>query len=539
MKIGANLLYDIGWLRQEGIEVAGELFDVQYAEALLDERARVSLEVLGQKYLGRGKESEPLYRWCSGYYGGPINGSQRANIYRAPARLVGPYAEMDADLPIHLAERLHPLLIKEGLWDLFEMECGLIRFILEMRWRGVKVNIEKAAQLYDLLAIQEKEKHRELENLIGSPVDINAAASLTKAFDKLGLSYPLTAKGSPSFTANFLEQLEHPVGELIREIRKVNKIRTTFIKSYLLDSHINGRIYCQFHPLRDEEGGTRSGRYSSSTPNLQNIPVRDPVLAPLLRGLFIPEDGHKGWKRFDASQIEYRFLAHFAVGPSGDEVRRRYQTDPKTDYHQLIMDLIKEMTGIALPRKMAKNINFGFIYGMGKTLLAKVLNLPRKEATALFDAYHKGAPFARATMDEASQEAARTGVIETILGRKSRFDLWEPIGHQEGPALPYRLAKEAYHNIQRAFLHKALNRNLQGSAADWMKMGTWKCYKDGVYLRTGFPKLTVHDELDFSDPGSCDEAFLHMKRTMEKAIPLKIPIIVDEETGTDWGHLKK
>ena len=539
-KVGANLMYDVGWLRHEGVTVAGELVDVQYAEALLDERAEVALEVLAQKYLGEGKESSLLYRWCADFYGGKPNSAQRANIYRSPPRLVGPYAESDADLPMRVAIAMYPHLVREGMMELFRMECDLIPMLIDMRFAGVTVNIPRAEELRDTLAAREKIEEAKLSNLVGFRVDINSADTLAKAFDKVGLGYNKTAKGKPSFTKDFLKSVQHPVADHIREIRKLSKLRGTFVESYILNSHVNGRVFGQFHPLRGDEGGTRSGRFSSSTPNLQNLPSRDDELAPLVRGLFIPDPGHQQWRKYDYSQIEYRFLAHFAVGPMSDEIRAIFNADPDTDYHVMTQELVHRQTGQLLDRKPIKNINFGLIYGMGVDKLAGGLGLTVKAGKELFAAYHKGAPFAKATMEACSEEARDTGIIKTILGRKSRFDLWEPQSWgSEGIALPYEKAILQYGQIRRAYTHKALNRRLQGSAADMMKMAMWKCYKDGIFNETGIPRLTVHDELDFSDPGGKAAAFREMKHILENAMPLRIPIKADCDVGPDWGHVEE
>lgn len=539
-KVGANLMYDVGWLRHEGVTVAGELVDVQYAEALLDERAEVALETLAQKYLGEGKESSLLYRWCADFYGGKANGTQRANIYRSPPRLVGPYAESDADLPLRVAVAMYPHLVREGMVDLFRMECDLIPMLIDMRFAGVTVNIPRAEELRETLTEREKLEAAKLRNLVGFDVDINSAETLARAFDKVGLGYNKTAKGKPSFTKDFLKAVQHPVADHIREIRKLAKLRGTFVESYILNSHVDGRVFGQFHPLRGDEGGTRSGRFSSSTPNLQNLPSRDDELAPLVRGLFIPDPGHHQWRKYDYSQIEYRFLAHFAVGPMSDEIRAIFNADPNTDYHVMTQELVHRQTGQLLDRKPIKNINFGLIYGMGVDKLAGSLGLSVKAGKELFSAYHKGAPFAKATMEACSEEARDTGIITTILGRKSRFDLWEPQGWgSEGLALPYEQAILKYGQIRRAYTHKALNRRLQGSAADMMKMAMWRCYKDGVFAETGIPRLTVHDELDFSDPGGKDAAFREMRNILENAMPLRIPIKADCDIGPDWGHVEE
>lgn len=538
-KVGANLLYDVGWLAQEGVRVCGELVDVQYAEALLDERAEVALEVLGQKYLGEGKQSNLLYQWCSDFYCGAAGSNQRANIYRAPPRLVGPYAESDADLPLRVATVIFPKLVAEGLLDLFRMECALIPLLVAMRMAGVSVNISRAEELRETLAKREALEVEKLTALAGVHVDINSADSLAKAFDRAGLAYNKTPKGKPSFTKDFLKTVEHPIADSIREIRKLSKLRGTFVESYILNSHVDGKVYGQFHLLRGDEGGTRSGRLSSSTPNLQNLPSRDDELAPLVRGLFIPDPGHLQWRKYDYSQIEYRFLIHFAVGPGSDEIRAYFNTHPDTDYHDRTRDLVHEETGILLDRRPIKNINFGLIYGMGVDKLSYGLGLTPAKGKELFAAYHKGVSFAKPTMEACSEEAAATGVITTILGRKSRFDLWEPgVWGSEAIALPYDKAILKYGNIRRAYTHKALNRRLQGSSADLLKKAMLRCWEDGIFAETGVPRLTVHDELDFSDPGGKDEAFREMQRVLETAIPLRIPVRADGEVGPDWGHVK-
>lgn len=537
-KVGANLLYDLGWLRSEGVEVAGELVDVQYGEALLDESARVSLETLAQKYLGEGKDTNLLYQWCADYYGGKPTGKQRANIYRAPPRLVGPYAESDADLPLRVAVKMYPELERFGLLDLFRMECELIRLLLDMRFSGVTVDIEHAEKLRDVLSDKARIEREKLKHLVGFDVDINSPEALARVFDQIGLRYNRTPKGAPSFTKEFLTSLQHPVADHIREIRKLDKLKTTFVESYILNSHIDGKVYGQFHLLRGDDNGTRSGRLSSSTPNLQNIPSRDNELAHLVRAAFIPDRGHACWRVYDYSQIEYRFLAHFAVGPMSDEVRAIFRDDPNTDYHLMTQALIRKQTGIELDRKPTKVINFGLIYGMGVDALCAELGIKVSEGKKLFGSYHEGIPYAKATMEACSNEASETGVITTILGRRSQFNLWEPSRWgTEKPALPYHLAIREYGSIRRAYTHKALNRKLQGSAADLMKVAMLRCHRDGVFKATGVPRLTVHDELDFSDPGGREEAFKEMRHILETALTLRVPVKADCAMGPDWGHV--
>jgi len=543
-KVGANLIYDVGALRSEGIEVAGELVDVQFAEALLDERALVNLEVLSRKYLGEGKVAEVVKQWCKDFYG-TSDKVWRKDLYRAPPRLVGPYGEGDADLPIRLAPILHEKLASQGLVDLFRMECELIRLLVDMRYAGVTVDIEEATQLRDELEGEATRLNRELDNLAGVQVSVNAPASIVKAFDKVGLPYPRTKGGKPSFKKDYLEKLDHPVPKLITEIRHLHKIRGTFLESYILNSNVNGKIYCSFHPLRGDDGGTRSGRFSSSNPNLQNIPVRS-ELGKKVRRAFTIDPGHERWRKYDYSQIEYRFLVHYAVGPGSDEARLRYITNPATDYHAFTQELIEKELNQKLDRRPVKNVNFGLVFGMGEEKLAHDLKLGEKAAKHFLEAYHRGVPFVKPTMRWAMNQASSTGVIQTILGRRSRFDLWEPDSWGRGdedraPALPYGEAILHYGKVKRAYQHKALNRLLQGSAADLAKMAMLKCYKSGVFAVTGVPRLMVHDELDFSDPGGhvVDEAFREMRHIMETAIPLRIPVLAGLDVGPNWGGVKE
>lgn len=547
-KVGANLIYDIGWLKQEGVEVAGELVDVQFAESLLSERARVSLDILGLKYLGEGKESNVLYQWLSDYYGGTLGGKQRKNIYRAPARLVGPYAESDADLPLRLAPILYKLMLQENLVDLFRLECALIPLTVAMRFKGVRIDLNKAEQLQEILSIREQEVQAKLDRTVGFQVETTKPDSIAKAFDSMGFTYNRTATGQPSFTKKFLENVKNPVTDAINDIRKLRKLRGTFIESYILGAHINGRIFCQFHPLRGDEGGTRSGRWSSSTPNLQNIPARDEELAPLIRGLFLPDEGHKQWRKYDYSQIEYRFLIHYAVGPGADEARSKFINDPNTDYHDYTMDLVIPYAGwdVSTPekrkhkRRPIKNINFGLVYGMGEGKLAGDLGLTRKEGKSLFGAYHTALPFVKATMEESSNEIQNTGFITTILGRRSRFDLWEPEGYgRDDIPLPYEAAVSTYGwNLKRSGAHKAINRRLQGSSADLIKKAMLDAWNAGIFDYIGVPPLTVHDELDFSDAGGKEDGWEALHHTLEHAIPLRIPVKAECEVGPDWGHVK-
>lgn len=553
-KIGANLLYDVGWLTEENIFVNGPLHDIQFAEALLTETGNVALEWLAQKYLGEGKTSQELYEWLAVYCGGKPNDKQRANIWRAPPSLVGPYAESDASLPYQILEQQWPELEKQDLTNVYRLECDLIYPLVHMRRAGVNIDIPYAEQLKREFDETSRRLNQKLASDAGIHVNVHSNPDLTRLFDRLGIEYPKTAQGNPSFVKEFLDELEHPVGEQIREIRKFDILRNTFLQGYLLESNVKGKVYGQFHPLRGNDGGTRSGRFASSDPNLQNLPVRTDE-GKKIRTCFIPDKGHTYWEKNDYSQIEYRFLAHYAVGPGSVNLRHRYNADPDIDYHDnTYVELcpymgwtIGDEATAKLYRRPLKNINFGLIYGMGKAKLQRSLlsyfqgKATKQEVEELFKAYHAANPYVKATMDETAKEANTQGYITTILGRRSRFELWQSAeyGEDDGLALPYHLAIRQWGNyIRRAFLHKAINRRLQGSAADLMKVAMWQCWKVGIFDVTGYPRLTVHDELDHSvidESKEQTEAYEFMRHTMATALPISVPVKVDTKRAANWG----
>lgn len=539
VKIGANALYDLGWLKHEGVEVNGPIYDPQYAEALLNETSRVNLDTLGWKYLREGKTSDLLKDWAMSYYGGSER-YWRSNIYRCPPRLVGAYAEQDAILPKRVLVEQWKELSRLGLLDLFYMECKLIRILMKMRFAGVQVDIPYVEKLYDDFGIQLAQKAKQISDTVGFHCNYNSSEDMARAFDLLGIKYGRTAAGNPSFTKNYLEAQPHPFARMIVDARGFEKLRNTFLKGYLLDGHVNGKVYCSFHPTNSEDGGTRTGRFSSSSPNLQNIPTRS-AEGKLIRKAFTFDPGHKQVRDYDYSQIEYRFLAHFAIGAGSDEVRRRYHEDPNLDYHKLIGSMITDTTGIVLERGHIKNINFGLVYGLGIATLAYYLKTSIEEAKRLSESFHKSVPFASATMNGLMEEVNRTGVVTTILGRINHFDLWEPSdwNRRKGMVpLPYQAALSEWGtDIMRAYLYRAINYRLQGSAAEIMKKGLVLADDAGIFDATGVPRLTVHDELYFSEPhGVADEAWSELKHTFETAIPLSVPIRFDCDTGPTWAE---
>lgn len=549
-KVGANLGYDLGWLQWEGVRVGGPLFDIQYAAALLNSEApSVDLDTLGEVYLGKGKETNLLYQFLADWCGGKPNDKQRKWLSISPPSLAGHYAEGDASLPVAIMAKQWVELHEKGVLELFNIECKLIRLLVAMRMKGAPVNVAKAEQVYDEFGGKLETLSAQMESIAGRFVNPNAADSIAKAFDNIGLPHPTKIHKQKrtevtTFDQARLSAVGHPLTESILEYRKLAKVRDVFIKSYIIDKHVNWRVFCSFHPLRGEGLGARSGRFSSSGPNLQNIPVRTEE-GRLVREIFDGTIFGNRWRSFDYSSIEYRLLVHFAVGPGADEVRAQFLDNPDTDYHQFVMELIERMTGILLERTDVKRINFGIIYGMALNALATALELPRSKAQELLSTYHEAIPYARQTMDATAAEVHNNGFVRTILGRRSDFNAWGPKAFSADGrvSLPYNVAVHKYgmFNIERQHTHKALNRKLQGSAADVMKKAMVDCWESGLFAESacGVPILTVHDELDFEDKGDFDNpAWIELKYRMENCLEpglLRVPLKVDGDYAENWA----
>ena len=542
-KVGANLIYDVGWLAAEKVPVGGKLYDVQFAEALLNsETPDVSLDSLAHRYLGMGKTTSILYDWLSQWLGGAANDRQRANLYRSPITLAGPYAEADAALPIAILAQQWPAMAARGVLDLFDLECRLIPLLVKMRLKGAPVNLARAEQVYYELGNDADEVAGKMSALVGRQVNPAARESLMSAFNHMGIPLPTetdkrTKEKKVSFAADLLETIDHPLPALIVEHRQILKVRNTFIKSYILDKHVNGRIHCSFNPLKNDKSGARSGRFSSSDPNLQNIPTRT-ELGQRVRECFESTLGAR-WRKYDYSQIEYRLLAHHAVGQGSDELRATYAADPDIDYHNIVQKLIRDIAAIELERGKVKTINFGLIYGMSQPELARRLHLDKAAGTNLFASYHRAAPFAKATMDAAADEAHTFGHVTTLLGRKSDFTQWGSRNEYGVAGMPYGEAVLAYgpSQVQRLFTHKALNRKLQGGAADIMKKAMVDAYEAGLFddAYCGIPILTVHDELDFEDFGDLDApCWAELARIAENCVATNVPIRIDSKSGRNW-----
>ena len=485
-KIFHNAMYDVCWIRKLGIKINGLVVDTMIAASLIDEnRFKYDLNSLSWDYLGFGKSEVALVEAAKSRGLDP-----KADLWQLPAMEVGTYAEKDAELTLELLQVFKKEIIHQDVESIFNLETDLFPCLVDMRFLGVRVDVERAHKLKQDLQYQENLLLSQIKKESNIEVQIWAARSIAKVFDKLKLPYDRTVKTqAPSFTKNFLQEHPHPVVKQIAQAREINKAHTTFIDTIIKYEH-NERIHAEINQIRSDAGGTVTGRFSYNNPNLQQLPARNKDLGPMIRSLFLPEEGCH-WGCFDYSQQEPRLVVHYAAlhkFPTVYDVIEEYENESSTDFHRTVADMAK------IPRSQAKVINLGLFYGMGKAKLQAELGVSKDKAAELFDQYHAKVPFVKQLMNAASNRAQERGQIRTLLGRLCRFHLWEPNSFGMHKAMLHEDAlREHGPGIRRAYTYKALNKLIQGSAADMTKKAMLNLYKEGILAH-----IQIHDELDLS-----------------------------------------
>ena len=520
-KIFHNAMYDVGWLWAENIKPKGRIIDTLITAPLINENMYwYTLNSLGQEYLQEGKSEAELKQAAEEWGLDP-----KAEMWRLPSAYVGTYAKQDAALTLKLWNHFKILLEDQNLWNIFELETSLFPVLFNMKCKGVRVNLEQADQLKQQLIKEETKIIKGIEKESGiKEVRIWAANSVAKVFDACKISYNHTAKGSPSFTKAFLANHGHPIAKMVMDARELNKAHSTFIDTIIKHEH-KGRIHADIRQLKGEAGGTVTGRLSMSNPNLQQVPARNKKLGPLIRSLFLPEEGQQ-WCSADFSQQEPRILTHFAYRQrlEGTDIIAEAYVSGEADFHAEVADLV------GIDRKTAKTIGLGIMYGMGKGKLADQLGVDVEEARDILVRFNTYAPFVRQMADSVMRSASTKGYIKTLLGRRCHFDMWEPLQYGTGRPMKKKEAMHEYNGeIKRAFVYKALNKLIQGSAADMTKKAMLDCFNASYE-----PLLQVHDELIFSV--SDEREVKAITKIMEESVSLEVPNKVDAELGKNWGE---
>jgi hypothetical protein len=325
---------------------------------------------------------------------------------------------------------------------------------------------------------------------------------------------------------------------LIVKADKYNNAAVNVLESYILGHVVNGRVHAEIHPHRSDEGGTRSLRFSYSDPPLQLMPSRDEELAPLIRGIFLPEEG-EFWAKPDISQQEFRFLVHYAVRhklTKANEVAERYRNDPNTDFHQLAT------TWTGLDRTSAKATNFARIYGAGVRKFASMIGKSVTEAQVIYDRYDRDLPFMSQLADRCEHAVRRQGYLTLYDGARRHWNTWAPGGRWEkglGPCSREEAEERVRdlghpwygQQLYRADIRKALNALIQGSAARHTKIWMRACWREGIT-----PLIQMHDSLDCS-VSSPEQAEL-VAQLGRDAVQLEVPMQTDLKYGRTWGDAK-
>ena len=578
-KVFHNAMYDVCWIRSAtGMMVKGPIIDTMIAASVIDEnRMRYSLDSLANDYLKESKYKHDLATKALEDHG---ISDPMLNMHKLPYSLVKDYAEQDVNLTLRLWNIFEKIIKapiktesknKKTLESIFDLETRLFPCLVDMRFKGVRIDETKAKTLGKDLGKRRDRIIKNIKKRTGIAVEIWAADSIQKLLDQQNIKdYKKTPKsGRASLSKDYLEFHPNIYLRLIARARQYDKLINVFVDGILKFVH-KGRIHAEINQIRSDKGGTVTGRLSMRNPNLQQIPARGKY-GNIIRSLFLSEEGEE-WGSFDYSQQEPRLVVHYALknGMIGAEnLAAQYQKDPTTDFHALIAKLAK------ITRKQAKTINLGLFYGMGKNKLAKSLGLDREESKELFDQYHRKVPFVRELSNGLQRFAEKNKNVFTLEDRFCRFDKWEPIDKEwdkeKGvfvyseyeevngrkqivknpvPVMSLKQAKDHYlanrsrslaendpnceyfeKHYRPAFTYKALNRLIQGSAADMTKKAMVKLHEAGI-----LPHIQIHDELCLS-VNSVEQA-KQVKKIMEEAISLLIPNKVNYKTGSNWGSIK-
>lgn len=514
--IFANATYDLGWLETLGLGVSCPVRDIQVAEALIDEeKFTYSLNSLCEKYLGTTKEEAGLREAADAYGIDP-----KAEMWRLPARHVGTYAEMDARYTYDIYQKQIPVLKEDDLWDIWELECKVTPVLLSMTMKGVPIDLDRAEAMNAHLKQQEKELGKHFGSL-----DIWSPPQLGEYCESLGLKVPRTEKGNYSVSKEFLEHCDHPEIQKLHELRSINRLRKVFIEDIILKGNHKGRIHAEFRQTASDHGGTRSGRLSSCNPNMQQVPKRS-AIGKDIRSLYIAEP-ESLWCKADYSSQEPRLQVHYALlGQFGKPLPKAKEARDAFANGEKLYTFFEKATG--LPYDTCKMLCLGISYGMGNAKMARTLGISEEMCQTTMRKFNAEAPFLKILFDNVMNTASTRGYIKTILGRKARFDFWLP-SYDKSPVKTHEKAKQKYPDcaLHRAFTSKALNRLIQGSAADQAKKAMVDAYDAGFDLR-----LPVHDEINSMVKN--EQEALDLKLIMEQAIPLNVPVVADIDLGKTW-----
>lgn len=523
-KVCHNGVYDLDWV-QNGYKIPfrGRCEDTMTRAFLLDAYAdHYDLDSCAQREGLKGKNSgSTIQRWWEDH---GRKGKAIEHMDEIPTPVVDEYLDGDLQTTWDLYSRQAPKLTQEGLDLANDREVRLYPLLMEMKKNGIRIDWDAREQLSERIQSAYERGMQEIQDQFPFFDSTGAPTQLVRIWESLGIPLQFTEKGKPTFAADAMELYEHPIADKIIYLRSLSTALNKFVDGAIPDYSVLGRIHSTFFPALRDEGGTITGRFSSRDPNLQNMPAREDKFGTEIRSLFLPEEGC--WLgAFDYKQIEYVLFTHYSTGP-GSEEARRFISEGK-DYHQMVMDMMgwEGKDG----RHIAKNLNFGSIYGLGYKSFAKKFRRNiylQAQAQGLtceqfakerMNEYFLKVPFVKPSCYAIQNTAEKRGFVRSIGGRKQRMT-------PDGKA------------------YKMVNYLIQGSASDVLKEGLVSGWEAGVFDVLKI-HLTVHDENVFSITQNrlAVEAAIEFERCMAGAFKdkLSIPIRVDTEIGPNWGACSK
>jgi DNA polymerase-1 len=512
-KIAQNAKYDMLVLRGAGVRLAGLEFDTMLASYLLDPGRRShGLDLLALEYLGH---TMTAYEQLCG------KGKQQLGFDVVPVDAARDYSCEDVDVTMRLRALLQRQLEQHAMLPLLrDMEVPLVSVLADMEYDGIAINLPWFDSLKTRFAAERARVEQAIYAEAGREFNINSNPQLrTVLFDERGLPVKKKTATGPSTDASVLQELAeegHVLPTLLMEYREIFKLEGTYIDA------LPRLVHPRDHRLHTSYNQTvaATGRLSSSDPNLQNIPSRRELGREIRRG-FVPRTG---WRLLSAdySQIELRLLAHLSGDPAFVSAFRAGGDIHKQTAAIIFGVPVTDVTGEM--RARAKTINFATIYGQGAHALSRQLRISNAEAKAFIDTYFERFAGVKAFLDQCVVEARQKGYVETLFKRRRYI-----------PEL-----KERNFNIRAFGERVAANAPIQGSAADLIKMAMIRVHEALAREQLAARMLLqVHDELVFELPPE-EEAALSalVKREMEGAAKLDVPLLVEMGIGTDWVAAK-
>jgi DNA polymerase-1 len=518
-KIAHNAKYDYAILQRYGLQVAPLGFDTMIAEWLCDPASKhLGLKDLAFHRLG--VEMTEIRQLIG-------RGKDQKSFAEVPIEDAAPYGAADADMTLRLAVELRPEVERKGQERLLQdLEMPLIPVLAAMEKEGVGVDVEFFNKMSVELTQRLAELQEQIFEIAGGAFNINSTQQLSDIlFLRLNLPHEglrKTKSGHFSTAADVLAGLksvdESGIISAIVQFRELGKLKSTYVDA--LPQMVNprtGRIHTSFN-----QTGAVTGRLASSSPNLQNIPIRTEVGQQIRRGFVARE----GWQFLaaDYSQVELRVVAHISQDEALLEAFRQDQDIHSTTAAAVYGIPIEEVT--YNQRRFAKAVNFGLIYGMGPFRLARDTELTLSEAEQYIDAYFQRFPGISRYLEKTKQQARSQGYVETLLGRRRYFPIYKATG---------RINRQVEMRAER----EAVNHPIQGTAADIMKIAMIRLHQRLVARYRARMLLQVHDELVLEAPiEEVDRLRPLLVETMSSAFPLDVPLRVDTTTGRNWLELK-